>query len=105
MKGKVKKFEDNFSITATSIRRIADASMVDIVIGREPSFADMHRLKDILNLHKGEDPVMLHFRIGSQSKVILVGSQFWVSASPELITDIKANFSEALRVSASRVRA
>ncbi|MBX3075215.1 DNA polymerase III subunit alpha [Candidatus Obscuribacterales bacterium] len=105
IKGKVKKFEDNFSIVATSVRRIADASMVDIVIGRDPSFSDMHRLKDILNAHKGEDPVMLHFRMGKESKVILVGSQFWVSASPELITDIKANFSDALRVSASRVRA
>lgn len=105
VKGKVKKFEDNFSITATSIRRIADASMVDIIMGKEPSFADMHRLKDILNLHKGEDPVMLHFRIGKSSKVILVGSQFWVSSSPELLTDLKSNFSDALRVSSSRVRA
>ncbi len=104
VKGKVKKFEDNFSITASSIRRIADASMVDIVMGKQPSFADMHRLKDVLNAHKGEDPVLLHFRIGRQSKVILVGAQFWVSASPELITDLKANFTDALRVSASRVR-
>ncbi len=105
VKGKVKKFEDNFSITAQSIRRIADASMVDIVIGKEPSFSDMHRLKDILNLHKGEDPVMLHFRVGKAAKVILVGSQFWVSASPELLTDLKSNFASALRVSSSRVRA
>ncbi|MDZ4833145.1 MAG: DNA polymerase III subunit alpha [Candidatus Melainabacteria bacterium] len=105
VKGKVKKFEDNFSITAQSIRRIADASMVDIVLGKEPSFSDMHRLKDILNLHKGEDPVMLHFRIGKSSKVILVGSQFWVSASPELLTDLKSNFTDALRVSSNRVRA
>ncbi len=104
IKGKVKKFEDNFSITATSIRRIADASMVDIVMGKQPSFADMHRLKDVLNAHKGEDPVLIHFRLGRQSKVILVGAQFWVSASPELITDLKANFSDSLRVSASRVR-
>jgi len=105
IKGKVKKFEDNFSITASSIRRIGDASMVDIVMGKEPSFSDMHRLKDILNAYKGEDPVMLHFRIGKESKVILVGSQFWVSASPELITTLKSNFTDALRVSASRVRA
>ncbi len=105
VKGKVRKFEDNFSITATSLRKISDASMVDIVIGSQPSFAEMHRLKDVLNAHKGEDPVMLHFRLGRQNKVILVGAQFWVSASPELITDIKANLSGVQRVTASKVRA
>ncbi|MBK9204995.1 MAG: hypothetical protein IPL73_21695 [Candidatus Obscuribacter sp.] len=45
----------------SSIRRIGDASMVDVVFNSTQSFADLHRLKDLLILHKGEDPVMLHF--------------------------------------------
>ncbi len=105
IKGKVKKFEDNFSFTASSIRRISDASMVDVWIDSQPSFAEMHKLKDILIAHKGEDPVMLHFHLGKQNKVILVGAQFWVTASPELVTDIKSNFNGSLKVLASRVRA
>lgn len=104
IRGKVRKNEDSFSITASAVRRISDASIVDIIISKEPSFSELHRLKDILVTHKGEDPVMLHFRGGSSNKVILVGAQFWVAASTDLMADIKANFSGSLTVTTSRIR-
>ena len=28
-------------------------------------------------MHKGEDPVLLHFPQGEKNQIILVGSQFW----------------------------
>lgn len=103
IRGKVKKFEDNWSIIASSVRRVSDASMVDIVMAEQQSFAELHRLKDILNAHKGEDPVMLHFRGEKQNQVILVGSQFWVSASQDLISDIKANLHGSISVTTRKI--
>lgn len=104
VKGKVRKFEDNWSVTASSIRPIGEASLVDIFLEKEQSFADLHRLKDILNSHKGEDPVMIHFPGGNRNQVILVGSQFWVNASNDLLSDISANFPGSLRAMAHKVR-
>lgn len=104
LKGKIRKFEDSFSVTTSSVRRIADASLVDVFIDKEQSFSDLHRLKDILNSHKGEDPVMLHFKNGKRNTVILVGSQFWVSASQNLIGDINTNFGDSMKVSTHKIR-
>ncbi|MBK9142647.1 MAG: DNA polymerase III subunit alpha [Candidatus Melainabacteria bacterium] len=104
VKGKVRKFEDNWSVTASSIRPIGEASLVDIFLEKEQSFSDLHRLKDILNSHKGEDPVMIHFPGGNRNQVILVGSQFWVNASNDLLSDISANFPGSLRAMAHKVR-
>ncbi|MGD9680025.1 MAG: DNA polymerase III subunit alpha [Candidatus Obscuribacterales bacterium] len=104
VKGKVRKFEDNWSVTASSIRPISEASLVDIFLEKEQSFSDLHRLKDILNSHKGEDPVMIHFPGGNRNQVILVGSQFWVNASNDLLSDISANFPGSLRAMAHKVR-
>ncbi|MCA9805141.1 MAG: DNA polymerase III subunit alpha, partial [Cyanobacteria bacterium HKST-UBA02] len=104
VKGKVRKFEDNWSVTASSIRPISEASLVDIFLEKEQSFSDLHRLKDILNSHKGEDPVMIHFPGGNRNQVILVGSQFWVNASNDLLSDISANFPGSLRALAHKVR-
>ncbi len=104
VRGKVRKNDEGTSVTGTAIRRISDASIVDITIDQEPSFAQLHRLKEILVTHKGEDPVMLHFRSTTPNKVILVGAQFWVAGSMELITDIKANFSGSLTASMRKIR-
>ena len=104
IKGKIKKFEDSFSVITNSVRKIADASLVDVFINKEQSFSDLHRLKDILNSHKGEDPVMLHFNNGKRNRVILVGSQFWVQASKNLVGDIATNFGTSMKVSTHKIR-
>jgi DNA polymerase-3 subunit alpha len=103
IKGKAKKNEDEISIMATSIRRISDASMVDIFFNEGQTFSDLHRLKDLLNMHKGEDPVLLHFPLGKQSQAILVGSQFWVNASPEFAANIHSNFASGVKLNVKRV--
>lgn len=104
IKGKVKKNEEQTSVMGSSIRRIADASMVDVVFNQTQSFADLHRLKDLLILHKGEDPVMLHFPQGQKSKAILVGAQFWVDASSSLPAAIETNFQDTIRIRVNKVR-
>jgi DNA polymerase-3 subunit alpha len=104
IKGKAKKNEDDTSIMATSIRRISDASLVSIYFNQAQTFADLHRLKDLLNLYKGEDPVLIHFPQGKQNQAILVGSQFWVSASQEFSTIVTSNFSNnGVKVMVNRV--
>jgi DNA polymerase-3 subunit alpha len=103
IKGKVKKNEDQLSVLANSIRRISDASMVDIYFNTQQSFSDLHRLKDVLNTHKGEDPVLLHFPQGKQSQTILVGSQFWVSPSADFMTNMHRNFEDNVKVLVKRV--
>jgi DNA polymerase-3 subunit alpha len=103
IKGKAKKNEDNMSIMANSVRKISDASLVDIEFNSHQSFAELHRLKDILNQHKGEDPVLLHFPQGEKNQIILVGSQFWVSASADFATNISTNFSDNVKVSVRKV--
>lgn len=104
IKGKVKKNEDNTSVMGASIRRISDAAMVDVVFNQHQSFSDLHRLKDLLILHKGEDPVMLHFPQGKKSQAILVGAQFWVDARSSLPAAIETNFAEAVKVRVHRLR-
>jgi DNA polymerase-3 subunit alpha len=103
IKGKAKKNEDNMSIMANSVRKISDASLVDIEFNSHQSFAELHRLKDILNQHKGEDPVLLHFPQGEKNQIILVGSQFWVCASADFATNISTNFSDNVKVSVRKV--
>jgi DNA polymerase-3 subunit alpha len=104
IKGKVKKNEDNTSVMGASIRRISDAAMVDVVFNQHQSFSDLHRLKDLLILHKGEDPVMLHFPQGKKSQAILVGAQFWVDARSSLPAAIETNFAESVKVRVHRLR-
>jgi hypothetical protein len=87
-----------------SVRLIADASLVSISFSSEQTFADLHRLKDILNVHKGEDPVILNFPKGKKNHSILVGSQFWVTADQRLADNITSNFKDNVAVKIARVR-
>lgn len=104
IKGKAKKNEDEISIMANSIRRISDASLVSIFFDQSQSFADLHRLKDLLNMYKGEDPVLLHFPNGKQTQALLVGSQFWVDANtPEFTLNLTNNFRDGVKVQVNRV--
>jgi len=98
IKGKAKKNEEEISVMANSVRRICDASLVNIHLGQHQTFSDLHRLKDILVAHKGEDPVLLHFPQGKRNQIILVGSQFWVTPSDQFERDVKNNFSQGLDV-------
>jgi len=103
VKGKVKKGEDDVSILASSVRRIADASLVNIFLNQKQSFSDLHRLKDILSAYKGDDPVLLHFPQGRYSQTILVGCQFWVDASGNLETAITTSLDPGIKVRINRV--
>lgn len=104
VKAKTKKNEDEVSLLANSVRSISDASLVSIYFRQQQSFADLHRLKDILNMHKGEDPVMLNFPHGKQNHTILVGAQFWVDANRNIADDIYSNFTnDDVRVLVNRV--
>ncbi len=103
IKGKVKRNEDDVSIMASHVRRISDASLVNIFLTQEQSFSDLHRLKDVLNAYKGDDPVLLHFPQDNQSQTILVGSQYWVAASSQLEDAINAAFKSNIKVLISRV--
>jgi DNA polymerase III subunit alpha len=103
VRGKVKKNEEDTSVLANSVRRISDAHLVNVYFTKEQSFTDLHRLKNILSSYKGDDPVLLHFPQGRQSKTILVGCQFWVAASNELACAIDTNFSPGAKVLVNRV--
>ena len=99
VKGKVKKGEDETSILASSIRHLADASIVSIYFNKEQSFAELQQLKDILSGWRGDDPVMLNFPAGKEIQTILVGNQFWVKASDDLkiaMTNILADKAKVL---------
>ncbi len=103
VKGKVKKNDESTSVMGSSIRRIGDASMVDVIFSTNQSFSDLHRLKDLLILHKGEDPVLLHFPQGKRSSAILVGAQFWVDAASSLPAAIETNFAETVKVRVNKI--
>jgi DNA polymerase-3 subunit alpha len=104
VKGKVKKGEDGeMSIMANAVRRISDAHLVNIFFTHEQSFTDLHRLKSILSAYKGDDPVLLHFPQGKSNQTVLVGSQFWVDACPELSDAINTNFSKGAKVLVNKV--
>src|SRR5207302_8905009 len=103
VRGKVKKGDEDMSVLANTVRRIADAQLVNIYFTTEQSFTDLHRLKSILASHKGEDPVLLHFPRGQQNRAIVVGCQFWVNASRELASDIDTSFSPSAKVLVNRV--
>ncbi|MCC7531989.1 MAG: DNA polymerase III subunit alpha [Candidatus Melainabacteria bacterium] len=104
VKAKTKKNDEGLSLMCNSVRLIADASLVSISFSSEQTFADLHRLKDILNTHKGEDPVILNFPRGKKNHSILVGSQFWVNANDRLADDITSNFRDLVQVKIARVR-
>ncbi len=103
VKGKAKRNEEDMSVMANSVRKISDAALVDIEFSNAQTFSDLHRLKDILVMHKGEDPVLLHFPQGQKNQTILVGSQFWVSASPEFANSVSTNFNDGVKVSVRKV--
>ncbi len=103
VRGKVKKGDEETSIMTASVRRISDAHLVNIYFTKEQSFTDLHRLKSILSSFKGEDPVLLHFPQGKISQTILVGCQFWVSATDELASLIDSNFAPGAKVQVNRV--
>ncbi len=103
IKGKVKKNEEDVSVLASSIRRISDACLVSIYFKQDQTFSDLHRLKDILNNYKGEDPVMLNFPQGKQNQAILVGAQFWVDAASDFMTAVETNFNSTVKVRLNRV--
>jgi DNA polymerase III subunit alpha len=103
IKGKVRKGDESTSVSINSVRRIADANLVNIFFTQEQSFSDLHKLKSILNMHKGDDPVLLHFPQGKRSQAILVGCQFWVNACEALQADIQKNFVNAAKVLVNRV--
>lgn len=103
IKGKVKKNEEDTSILASSVRRVSEASLVNIYLTQQHDFTDLHRLKDIFNSFKGDDPVLLHFPRGQQNQMILVGCQFWVESSNKLAEAVTAAFQPGVKVFISRV--
>lgn len=103
IKGKVKKNDEDISILASGARRISDASLVNIYMNEEQSFADLHRLKDILAIYKGDDPVLLHFPQEQMSQAILTGCQFWVDAKADLVTQLERGFAPGIKVHVNRV--
>ncbi len=105
IKGKVRKNEEEGtnSVSVQAVRRIADAHLVNIFFTKEQSFTDLHRLKSILSMHKGEDPVLLHFPQGKRSQAILVGCQFWVNVTDALRVDIERTFQSTARLLVNNV--
>ena len=103
IKGKVRKGDEGTSVSINSVRRIADANLVNIFFTHAQSFTDLHKLKSILTMHKGDDPVLLHFPQGRRSEAILVGCQFWVNACDALASDIQSNFRTSAKVLVNRV--
>ena len=103
IKGKIRKGDESTSVSVNSVRRISDANLVNIFFSQDQSYTDLHKLKHILTLHKGDDPVLLHFPQGQRSQAILVGCQFWVNASEDLAVDIQRNFVDGAKVLVNKV--
>ena len=104
VKGKIKKTDEDTTLIATSIRKLADASIVSIYFNKEQSFSELQQLKGILSGWKGDDPVMLNFPSGKQNQTIIVGSQFWVKASDELKTVMDGILANKAKVMLNKVR-
>ena len=64
------------SILASNVRPIEEASLVNVYMEQEQSFTDLHKLKDILNTFRGDDPVLLHFPRGKQIKPCWLDASF-----------------------------
>src|SRR5262249_36052393 len=103
VKGKVKKNDEGISMLANGVRRISDASLINIYMTQDQSFADLHRLKEIHNAHKGADPVLLPFPEGKSRQALLVGCQYWVKASSDLAAAISAGCDPGVKVLINRV--
>lgn len=103
IKGKVRKGDEDVSVMVSTVRRMADANLVNIYFRQEQTYTELHRLKTLLSSFKGDDPVLLHFPRGKQNKAILVGSQFWVDASADIAQIIGQQFTDTTRVLVNRV--
>ncbi len=104
VKGKIKKTDEDTTLVASSIRKLADASIVSIYFNKEQSFSELQQLKTILSGWKGDDPVMLNFPCGKQNQTIIVGSQFWVKASDELKAAMDNVLANKAKVMLNKVR-
>jgi len=104
VKGKVKKSEEDISILASSIRHLADASIVSIYFNKEQSFTELQQLKEILTNWRGDDPVLLNFPAGKANQTIIVGNQFWVKASDDLKLAMNNILADKAKVLLNKVR-
>jgi DNA polymerase III alpha subunit len=104
VKGKIKKTDEDITLVASAIRKLADASIVSIYFNKEQSFAELQQLKTILSGWKGDDPVMLNFPSGKNNQTILVGNQFWVKATNELKTAMDSILADKAKVMLNKVR-
>ena len=104
IKGKVKKSDEGVSLLANSMRKLSDASIVSIYFQEEQSFAQLQQLKQILANWRGEDPVMLNFPKGKSNQTIIVGSQFWVTASNELTNNIDQILTNKAKIMINKVK-
>jgi DNA polymerase-3 subunit alpha len=103
IKGKAKSGEEDISILANGIRKISDASLVNVYFEEEQNFVILNRLKDIFNSFSGEDPVLLHFPHDSRNQMILTGSQYWVNASTALQNALVKAFDQNIKIQINRV--
>ncbi len=104
--GKVKKNDENISIIAQTVRLINEASLVNIYLTQNQTYSDLHKIKDILNKFKGQDPVLIHFSSSNSAflaKTIVVGSQFWVDASDTFNGFIKSALASEVKVRVEKV--
>jgi DNA polymerase-3 subunit alpha len=105
IKGKVRKNDEGVSVSAYSVRRVSDASLVSLTMEKEKSFSQLHQLKSILIQFKGEDPVLLHFPQADRNQTVLVGSQFWVDAASESFDrDFRERLPEDVAFKVNRIR-
>lgn len=79
--------DDSFSIIADTVTPIAAVEPVTLELMKPPTYEELDLLRQMLQEHRGEQPVVMEFPDGTKMKV---GQAFWVNNNDGLKSDLDA---------------
>ena len=91
--------EDSLQIIIESVKPVDNSNIITIELLKELPFEDIVKLKDLLCDFKGSDPLMFKMRTENQPIKILSASNFWLSATNEMVQTVEKSFKDAVKVS------
>ena len=96
--GKVQhRDEEQTSVLIDNVKPVENSNLVTITVKDELKYEELCAIKNILAAHHGSDPVL--FNVLESNDRILTASMFWVSASNELMSQLRKLFSDKIDVS------
>lgn len=98
--GKVsRRDEESVSLLAETVKPIENSNIFTLELLEEISYEELVALKDVLVAHSGSDPLVIKVASNNDNVKILSASTFWVNSSNELVSAIKKNFTNKVKVS------